>query len=164
MNLFGITYETWKCICEMYFSLKPGGKKAYLQWYPLAKISRVSQKYLKSEEFYKKYISSGAFVMFPEIMYRTENFMQKGDGSFRDSSLVSIFLFLVLQCIGKEISGKYISGRSDDFLVYYAGNYDKMRPKYKQDYDEFYKVLNASIEEYNYFIKTDITNFFLILI
>ena len=44
--------------------------------------------------------------------------------------------------------------------VYYAGNYEYMRPKYKQDYDEFFKELNASIDEYQYFIKTDITNFF----
>ena len=35
-----------------------------------------------------------------------------------------------------------------------------MRPKYKQDYDDFFKELNASIDEYQYFIKTDITNFF----
>ncbi len=102
--------------------------------------------------------------MFPGIMHRSENFMQKGDGSFRDSSLVSMFLFLVLQCIGKEIYEKYISNRSSNFLVYYAGNYNKKRPRYKQDYDEFYKVLNSSIENYNYFIKTDITNFFLTLI
>lgn len=158
--MFGITYESWKSVCEMYFSLKTGVKKAYLQWYPLSKISASSEEYFKSEEFYDTYISSGAFVMHPEIMHRTENFMQKGDGSFRDSSLVSIFLFLILQCIGKEIHGKYVSNRSEDFLVYYAGNYEKMRPRYKQDYDEFFKILNSSIEEYNYFIKTDITNFF----
>lgn len=158
--MFGITYESWKSVCEMYFSLKTGVKKAYLQWYPLSKVSADSQEYLKSEEFYNTYISSGAFVMCPSIMHRTENFMQKGDGSFRDSSLVSMFLFLILQCIGKEIHGKYVSNRSNYFQVYYAGNYEKMRPRYKQDYDEFYKVLNSSIEEYNYFIKTDITNFF----
>lgn len=35
-----------------------------------------------------------------------------------------------------------------------------MRPKYKQDYDDFFKELNSCIDEYQYFIKTDITNFF----
>ena len=158
--MLGISYESWKEICEMYFSLKPGVKKAYLQWYPLSKISNTSQEYLKSIDFYEKYILSGAFVMIPGVMHRSENFMQKGDGSFRDSSLVSMVLFLVLQAIGKEIQKKYVSGRSENIIVYYAGNYEKMRPRYKQVYDEFYKILNSSIEEYNYFIKTDITNFF----
>ena len=48
--------------------------------------------------------------------------MQKGDGSFRDSSLVPMVLFLVLQAIGKEIQKKYVSGRSENIIVYYAGN------------------------------------------
>lgn len=65
--------------------------------------------------------------MIPGAMHRSENFMQKGDGSFRDSSLVSMILFLVLQAIGKEIQKKYILGRSENIIVYYAGNYDKMR-------------------------------------
>lgn len=91
--MLGISYESWKEICEMYFSLKPGVKKAYLQWYPLSKISNTSQEYLKSIDFYEKYILSGAFVMIPGVMHRSENFMQKGDGSFRDSSLVSMVLF-----------------------------------------------------------------------
>lgn len=82
--MFGISYESWKDVCEMYFSLKPGVKKAYLQWYPLSKISDASQERLKSKDFYDKYIVSGAFVMIPGAMQRSENFMQKGDGSFRD--------------------------------------------------------------------------------
>lgn len=35
-----------------------------------------------------------------------------------------------------------------------------MRAKYKQDYDYFYKTINTHVEECQYFIKTDITNFF----
>lgn len=32
--------------------------------------------------------------------------------------------------------------------------------QYKQDYDEFYKMINAHIPDSQYFIKTDVTNFF----
>ena len=35
-----------------------------------------------------------------------------------------------------------------------------MRAKYKKDYDEFYKSINTYISGCQYFIKTDITNFF----
>jgi len=93
-------------------------------------------------------------------MHQSENFLQKSDGSFRDSSLVGPILYLMLQAVGKEIYDQYISVRPYDVSVYYAGNYEHMRPKYKQDYDDFFKELNASIDEYQYFIKTDITNFF----
>lgn len=144
----------------MYLSLPRGSKKAYLQWFPFTKLSDQDNKELCSEEFYNKYISTGGFVFFPEVMRHSENFIQKGDGSFRNSVLVSPLLFLVIQAIGKEISEQYISDRPDGIEAYYAGNYTYSRAKYKQDYDDFYKSINAWSERYPYFIKTDITNFF----
>ena len=93
-------------------------------------------------------------------MHRSENYIQKGDGSFRDSSLLSPILYLVLQALGKEISLVYSSQRGNGIKVFYAGNYDEMRPKYKQDYDEFFKAINASIDNSQYFIKTDLSNFY----
>ena len=35
--MFGFTYDTWREICEMYFKLGDGSKKAYLQWFPFSK-------------------------------------------------------------------------------------------------------------------------------
>ena len=158
--MFGISYDTWKSICEMYFSLKPGSQKAYLQWFPFTKLSSADKDTIAGENFYNQYIKTASFVLFPSVMHQSENFLQKGDGSFRDSSLIGPILFLVLQSIGMEIHGRYTSTRPDEISVYYAGNYEHLRPKYKQDYDDFFKELNASIDEYQYFIKTDITNFF----
>ena len=99
-------------------------------------------------------------MLFPEAMHQSENFLQKGDGSFRDSSLLSPVLYLVLQAIGKEISNHYQPVRNISIDAFYAGNYEHMRAKYKQDYDEFYKMINAHISDSQYFIKTDVTNFF----
>lgn len=158
--LFGITYETWVTVCKMYFTLKIGTKKAYLQCFPFSKLSEEDQKYIISVPFFEKYINSGAFVMFKAVMLRTENFIQKSDNSFRDASLVSPILYLILQSIGKEISLKYISERPNNIEVYYAGSYEHMRPLYKQDYDDFFKSINVDLEQYQYFIKTDISNFF----
>ena len=158
--MFGVKYDTWKSVCDMYFSLKTGSLKAYLQWFPFTKLTKADKDIISSEDFFNKYIKTGSFVLFPPAMHQSENFLQKSDGSFRDSSLVGPILYLMLQAVGKEIYDQYISVRPYDVSVYYAGNYEHMRPKYKQDYDDFFKELNASIDEYQYFIKTDITNFF----
>lgn len=158
--MFGVKYDTWKSVCDMYFSLKTGSLKAYLQWFPFTKLTKADKDIISSEDFFNKYIKNGFFVLFPPAMHQSENFLQKSDGSFRDSSLVGPILYLMLQAVGKEIYDQYISVRPYDVSVYYAGNYEHMRPKYKQDYDDFFKELNASIDEYQYFIKTDITNFF----
>lgn len=158
--MFGITYDTWKQTCQMYFDLSIGSKKSYLQWFPFSKIDEDEKQYIYSEEFFEKYIKKAAFVLFPEAMHQSENFLQKGDGSFRDSSLISPILYLVLQAIGKEMSNYYHPERNVSIGVFYAGNYEYMRAKYKQDYDEFYKLINTYISDCQYFVKTDITNFF----
>jgi AbiA family abortive infection protein len=158
--MFGISYDVWKEICEMYFSISQGSLKAYLQWFPYTKISDTDKELIKSKKFFDKYIDSGGFVLFPEVMRHSENFIQKGDGSFRNSSLISPLLFLVLQSIGKEISCRYIPERPNDIKVFYAGNYSQSRAKYGYDYDNFYKTINTYAQEYQYFIKTDITNFY----
>ena len=158
--MFGITYEIWADICEMYFSVKLGSLKSNLQWFPFTKISNEDREKIKSKEFYDAYIKTGSFVLLPSVMFQSENFIQKSDGSFRDASLISPILYLVLQSIGKEIHDQYVMQRPNVISAYYAGNYGFMRAKYKQDYDAFFKELNYCSDEYQYFIKTDITNFF----
>lgn len=132
----------------------------YLQWFPFSKLTDAEKNEIAGEDFFNKYIKTGGFVLFPEVMRHSDNFIQKSDGSFRNATLVSPMLFLVLQAIGKEISTRYISQRPVDIGVYYAGNYELNRPRYKQDYDDFFKAINAGAEQYQYFIKTDITSFF----
>lgn len=144
----------------MYFSIKSGSLKSYLQWFPFTKLTNVDKKTIKSRAFFDKYINTASFIFFPFAMHQSENFLQKGDGSFRDSSLVAPLPYLLLQAVGKEIHDQYTEKRPDCISAYYSGNYNFQRPKYKQDYDAFFKELNASIDEYQYFIKTDITNFF----
>lgn len=158
--MFGITYDIWKETCEMYFSLHVGVHKVYLQWFPFSKLTDKDKEKILSKDFYKKYIENGGFILFPEIMRRSENFIQKGDGSFRNATLISPVLFLILQAIGKTVSENYVLQRPKDISVYYAGNYTYKRPKYKQDYDDFYKEINAESERFKYFIKTDVSGFF----
>lgn len=158
--MFGITYDSWSAVCGAYRKLGIGAKKAALQWFPFTKMTDADGDYLGSKEFYDDYIANGAFVMFPNAMHRSENYIQKSDGSFRDASLISPVLYLVLQSIGKEIHDRYVQNRTSNISTYYSGNYEEMRIRYKREYDNFFKELNACQEEYRYFIKTDITNFF----
>ena len=84
----------------------------------------------------------------------------KGDGTFRNASLVSPMMYLVALTIGKSISKAYQSKRQPSIDVFYAGNYDENRLYYKKDYDVFFKTINVLSQSYKYFIKTDIKDFF----
>ena len=122
--MFGVSYNSWKDVCDMYFSLSEGTQKAYLQWFPFSKLTERDKNTLMSERFFNQYIKNGSFSLFPEVMRHSENYIQKGDGSFRNSTLISPLLYLVLQAIGKQISINYNSSRPIDISVFYAGNYD----------------------------------------
>ena len=159
-SMFGISYDTWKEICDMYFSQHVSINKAYLQWFPFSKLPDKDKDEISGEDFFKRYIKTGGLVLFPEIMRHSENYIQKSDGSFRNATLVSPIFFLLLQSVGKEISKRYIPQRPTGVGVYYAGNYELKRPRYKREYDDFFKAINAGAEQYKYFIKTDITSFF----
>ena len=115
--MFGVKYDTWKSVCEMYFSLKNGSLKAYLQWFPFTKLTEADKAVISSEEFYDNYIKTGSFVLFPFVMHQSENYMQKSDGSFRDASLVGPILYLMLQAIGKEIYDQYTPVRPSDVSI-----------------------------------------------
>ena len=121
MCLFGISYDTWKKVCGMYFTLGIGSQKAYLQWFPFTKLSSDDKKIISGEDFYNRYIRTASFMLFPPAMHQSENYLQKGDGSFRDSSLIAPILFLFLQSVGMEIHNQYAPIRPSDISVYYAG-------------------------------------------
>jgi len=158
--MLGISYETWKDTCQMYFALSEKTLRAYLQWFPFSKLSASDKEVLLSREFYNRYIQRDAFVLFPDVLLQTDNYIQKGDGSFRDSSLLSPMLYLVLQAAGKQIYSWYKTSRFEAINAYYAGNYSIKDPKYKRSYDAFFKDINSSIDNYQYYLKTDIVNFF----
>ncbi|MGJ7045792.1 AbiA family abortive infection protein [Thermoanaerobacterium thermosulfurigenes] len=158
--MFFITYDTWKAVCDMYFKQKIGRLKSYIQWFPFSKLNIHDKEKIKSKEFFQQYIQSGAAVLFPKFLFRTNNYMQKSDGSFRNSSLLSPLSYLLFESIGKTISRVYHPKRPSDISVFYAGNFDEMRCFYKYDYDAFCKEINAELENYDYFIKTDIRDFF----
>lgn len=158
--MFAFEYEDWKMICSQISLQKRGRKRMYLQWYPFTCLSAKEKETLISEDFFKDYIKPGLFLYYSENWLITNNYIMKGDGNFRNASLVSPTMYLVALTIGKSISKKYQSLRQSSINVFYAGNYDEDRLYYKKDYDVFFKTLNDLSQSYRYFIKTDVKDFF----
>lgn len=147
-------------VCSQIGQQKRGRKSMYLQWYPFIRLSSREKETLVSKSFFNDYIKSGLFLYYSENWLITNNYIMKGDGNFRNASLVSPMMYLVALTIGKSISKAYQSKRQPSIDVFYAGNYDENRLYYKKDYDVFFKTINVLSQSYKYFIKTDIKDFF----
>lgn len=158
--MFSFEYEDWEMVCSQIGQQKRGRKSMYLQWYPFIRLSSREKETLVSKSFFNDYIKSGLFLYYSENWLITNNYIMKGDGNFRNASLVSPMMYLVALTIGKSISKAYQSKRQPSIDVFYAGNYDENRLYYKKDYDVFFKTINVLSQSYKYFIKTDIKDFF----
>ena len=73
----------------------------YLQWYPFTQLSTEEKEVLMSEEFFLQQIKTGVFLYYPENWLITNNYVMKGDGNFRNASLVSPLMYLLALSIGK---------------------------------------------------------------
>jgi len=158
--MFPLEYTDWQVVCKKILYQLPYKKKYFLQWFPFIKLSNEDKKYIIGEDFFKRFIKSGLFLLFSETWFVCNNYMLKVDGNFRNASLVSPILYLVSLTIGKKISKYYKYNRPTDIILYYAGNYDKNIFSYEREYDAFCKkILNLS-KNYMFFIKTDIKDFY----
>lgn len=158
--MFSFEYEDWKMVCSQIFLQKYWRKRSYLQWYPFTKLSRKEKETVTSEVFFNNYIKSGLFLYYSESWLITDNYILKGDGNFRNATLISPIMYLTALTVGKSISKIFTSNRQRSIEVFYAGNYDENRFFYKKDYDVFFKTINTLTQSYKYFIKTDIKDFF----
>ena len=158
--MFNIDYDLWLEICEYYLSINERKLNKYLQWYPLSLLKNKDSTDIKDKGFYEKYIANGNFVLYERLMLKTDNYLQKNDGSYRESSLISPILYLVIQCIGKQYANHYSDTRDSNIICFYAGNYKTGRLTYKTEYDSFYKTINQEADSYEYYIKTDLSNFY----
>lgn len=99
-SFFGITYESWQETCKMFLSpinnfLLRQSFSMYIQDYPFTKLTLKDKQEIESLSFYTKYIESGAILFNNSVLFRTKNFVIKNSGGFRNSQLLSPFLFLI---------------------------------------------------------------------
>lgn len=158
--MLSIKHEDWKKSCISIFTQKQGRKKVFLQWYPFSKLSYQDKNTIMSEKFFDEYIKTGMFLIQPENTTIMNNYMLKSDGNFRNATLVSPIMYILSIAIGRTISKKYQSSEETNINKFYAGNFSENRIYYKKDYDIFFKMLNNISKSYQYFIKTDVKDFF----
>lgn len=114
----------------------------FLQWHPFTRLSDQDKELLVSEDFFRNYIQTGLFLYYQENWLVANNYLMKGDGNFRNASLISPIMYLLAQTIGKTISKKYVSSRPLAVEAFYAGNFQENRLYYRKDYDLFFKTIN----------------------
>ena len=154
-NFTGISYESWKETCDMYLSTVTDislrrSFAMYLQLYPFTRITSVDKTIISSKGFYDNFIKSGAIFHNDSVLKRSNNFILKNNGGFRDAQLLSPLMFLILQAIGVEICKRYRQKRETDenIVAFYAGNFLDHKSLYKSQYQEFSKWNNYYAEEY----------------
>lgn len=167
-SFLGITYESWQETCEMFLSPVNNFRlrqsfSMYIQDYPFTKLTLKDKQEIESLNFYTKYIESGSILFNDSVLFRTKNFVIKNSGGFRNSQLLSPFMFLIQQAIGLEVQKRYQEIREvdDNLIAFYSGNFLTHNVLYKNEYQDFSKWNNYyAVEDYPYFIKTDLSDYF----
>lgn len=152
-------YEIWRNVCHSVFDLSDNIKVNSLQLYPFTKLNEQEKVYIKGEEFFNKFIKSNAIFNEKGSFKFPRHYMQKPNGSFRNTYLVSPLIYLYLECIGYQISRDY-ERYENDIRCYYAGSMKDKDTYYKTSYNKFYADINESSKHYLYYSKYDVTNFF----
>ncbi|MBG9987609.1 AbiA family abortive infection protein [Aerococcaceae bacterium DSM 111176] len=157
--MFNIDYDNWRAIVEAYFGLPNRTLSKYLQWYPFTKGS--NKQILLDENYFNTLIDKGYLLFDNTSMQVQSNYIQRSNGQYRQSQLISPELYLILQAVCLEISQKIQVDRSSEISVYYSGNVESISPLYTHEYSDFYKKVILEKDEHDYFIKVDVANFFL---
>ncbi|GAA5351052.1 AbiA family abortive infection protein [Streptococcus uberis] len=156
--MFHISYDSWKAICDSYKNISKSQRKSYLQWFPLSNNNFLDQ--ISNKEYFQKNISSGYIFFIEPLTLQTHHYIQKPDGTYREAQLVSPYLYILIQSISYELFNTIDKWRNENISVYYAGNFENLDLHYSKNYDLFYKDVNLESENYEYYIKLDINNFF----
>ncbi len=152
-----IEYNEWIELCNNLKKYIIAYRKFYLQLYPITE--EILEK-IKEENYFNKYIKTGAFLWDDINWIKCENPSMNVDGTLRQRNLISPLFYIIYIYIGNKINKLYKNKRNTDIEVYYAGNLDKNRYHYKNEYNDFCKRAIKLSKNYKYYIKTDIKNFF----
>lgn len=152
-----IEYNEWIELCDDLKKYVKYYRKFYIQ---LFSITEEILEKLKDEHYFNKYIKTGAFLWNDINWIKCENPGMNADGTLRQRNLISPLFYIIYIYIGNKINKLYKEKRNNNIEVYYAGNFDKHIYHYKKEYNEFCNKAIKLSKSYNYYIKTDIKNFF----
>lgn len=158
---WNIEYNKWEKYVSAFLSTNNNILDKYLQLYPFSKFSDSLKTRLKSEDFFNSYICNCAFLNDRELkLYKT--IMTKKSGGFREVTVSSPIIFLVLNVIGGHLFNKVNKLKIADERIstFYSGNYEKNIFHYRSSYKSFSKMINEKKDEYKFCFKTDISKFY----
>lgn len=158
-NLYGISYSEWEHYVSLLLNEPSNNLNKYIQTYPFSTLSKNEKEVLVSEKFYEQNIASGSFLSEKNLI-RTETVMTKNDGSLRNVTVVTPIVYLVLLTIGGHIYENMKSNECDYSQKFYSGSFIQGRFNYSESYKEFTMTALSQENQYHYYFKTDISNFY----
>lgn len=152
-------YNCWKETVIGIF--KAYTKSPYIQLIPFIKLSENDKVFIASEDFFNKWIKTGAFTYYSDTWNISNAYILKNNGTYRKATNISPIFFLFISAFTKYISKFYFTDYGDRKIQsFYAGDISLNRFDYKKDYDNYCKEINNQSQSYTHFIKLDIGNFF----
>ena len=152
-DILGIDKEDWFRIVGM-FEKAANSDSRSLQWYPLKNFY-----YRLGEYFYNNFIKNSSILLLDTFWFRDRIYAVRSDGNLRNITLVSPFIYLVLECFGQRIWKLHKKKDDSHIFRYYSGSYDDSDAKYRNSYIKYCSNVN-SICGFGYYIKTDVKNFY----
>lgn len=150
-------YEIWEETCSSVKKYSDVYGKYYAQLYSFS-IGNFCET-ISAKDYYEKYVKSGA-IFEKENFCFPDNFTLKQDGTVRKRNLLSPIVYLYYIAIGKYIYSKNKYENDNKFIKYYGGNFEKNNLHYKESYNEFISNVRLLSNDYNYYMKFDISSFF----
>ena len=152
-------YNCWKETVIGIF--KAYSKSPYLQLIPFTKLSESDKEFLASEDFFYKWIKTGAFTYYSDTWNISNAYIMKSNGTYRRATNISPMFFLFISAFTKYISKFYLTDyEGRDIQSFYAGDIILNQFNYKKAYDNYCKEINNQSQCYTHFIKLDVSNFF----
>ena len=156
--MINFDYELWKDVCSNIKDYAKVYGKFYIQLYPFT--FSTFYDHISLDFFYNNFIKNGGIFEINNFEF-PENYAIKNDGTIRKRYLLTPIIYLYYVAMGKYISTKFKSRCiADNYFSYYAGNFEKNEYHYKNSYNRYISKVKSCAENYNYYLKLDITSFF----
>ena len=162
-NFLTISVDEWQQNVSAYLDTSKNVLNKYLQSYPFSVLNKEEKTILKSKKFFDSYISNCAFLNDEELKL-CKTVMTKKDGNFREITISSPIIFLLLNVLGahlyEESKEKLFHYKNKNISSFYAGNYKEKSFHYSDSYKSFINEIENKKSKYRYCFKTDISQFY----
>lgn len=159
-DVFGISYNSWKYVCEYYTNLTNDYYIDDIQLYPFYLLNKKEKSILCSKKFFKGYVSNGYFTQFADLNYSRNGYLLNDKFQFKDGKLISPILFLLLEALGKDLYENCQQPHNKNVSFYYTNNYNKLDYQNEFTYEQFIKKIVRESINFNYYINFDVKEYY----